>query len=76
MKIKEKYGETYRARFLKEMQEQIHSTNEEIIQAKKRGTTSTEIGKIKEKMGLGTKKSLWGLGSNREVSFLIVFFCN
>ena len=58
------------------MGEQIHSTNEEIIQAKKRSTTSTEIGKIKEKMRLGTKISVWGTGSNREVSFLIVSFCN
>lgn len=37
------------------MREQIHSTNGEIIQAKKRGTTSTEIGKIKENMELVTK---------------------
>ena len=54
---------------------QIHSTNGEIIQAKKRGTTSTETGKIKEKMGLAAKKkSVWGVVSNKEVLFQIIFF--
>ena len=55
---------------------QIHSTNGEIIQAKKkRDTTSTETGKIKEKMGLAAKKkSVWGVVSNREVLFQIIFF--
>lgn len=52
-------GRPDRVSFLKEMEEQIHSTNGKIMQVKKRSTTSTEIGKIKEKMGLGTKKSVW-----------------
>ena len=46
-----------RASFFKKREgEQIHSTSEEITQAKKRDTTYTEIEKLEEKIALGAKK--------------------
>ena len=67
-----------KATFFKKWEgEQIHSTNEEITQAKKRDTTSTEIEKLEEKIGLGAKSLYGRLGVMGEVSLLLMAsFCN